>query len=104
VNILCVSCLLRWNGTIVSSRLLEAQAFHCGRDVHEAERVAHLEQRQARYLHWLGQALGESECALHAYAMMTNHVHLLLTPKKAAAVPRLIISLGRRYVQYINRS
>jgi putative transposase len=35
---------------------------------------------------------------------MTNHVHLLLTPKKAAAVPRLITSLGRRYVQYINRS
>jgi len=34
---------------------------------------------------------------------MTNHVHLLLTPKKAEAVARLIISLGRRYVQYINR-
>jgi len=37
---------------------------------------------------------------------MTNHVHLMLTPTKAEAVPRLIISLGRRYdyVQYINRS
>jgi putative transposase len=35
---------------------------------------------------------------------MTNHVHLLLTPKKAAAVPRLLMSLGRRYVQYVNRS
>ena len=35
---------------------------------------------------------------------MTNHVHLLLTPKRAAAVPGLVISLGRRYVQYINRS
>ena len=33
---------------------------------------------------------------------MTNHVHLLLTPKHAEAVPRLIIALGRRYVQYIN--
>jgi REP element-mobilizing transposase RayT len=33
-----------------------------------------------------------------------HHVHLLLTPKKAQAVPRLVISLGRRYVQYINRS
>ena len=45
-----------------------------------------------------------SECALHAYGLMTNPVHLLLTPKKAEAVPRLIISLGRRYVPYINRS
>lgn len=34
---------------------------------------------------------------------MTNHVHLLVTRKKAAAVPTLIISVGRRYVQYINR-
>lgn len=56
------------------------------------------------YLHWLGEALGEAECALHAYVLMTNHVHLLLTPKQAEAVPKLLISLGRRYVQYINRT
>jgi len=55
------------------------------------------------YLHWLGEALAESECVLHAYALMTNHVHLLVTPKKADAVPIMIISLGRRYVQFINR-
>ena len=48
--------------------------------------------------------MAETRCALHAYALMTNHVHLLLTPKRAEAVPKLIISLGRRYVQYINRS
>lgn len=56
------------------------------------------------YLHWLGEALSEFECALHAYVLMTNHVHLLFTPRKAEAVPKLIISLGRRYVQYVNRS
>ncbi len=55
------------------------------------------------YLHWLSEALKESGCALHAYALMTNHVHLLITPEKAVAVPVLLISLGRRYVQYINR-
>lgn len=55
-------------------------------------------------LHWLKGALLENQCALHAYVLMTNHVHLLLTPKKAEAVPKLIISLGRRYVQYISRS
>ncbi len=56
------------------------------------------------YLHWLGEALAKTECTLHAYVLMTNHVHLLLTPKKAARVPDLIISQGRRYVQYINRT
>ena len=55
------------------------------------------------YLHWLGEALKDTSCSLHAYALMTNHVHLLLTPKRAAAVPKVVISLGRRYVQYINR-
>lgn len=41
---------------------------------------------------------------LHAYVLMTNHVHLLLTPKAAADIPRLIIALGRRFVQYINKT
>lgn len=35
---------------------------------------------------------------------MTNHVHLLLTPPDEGAVSRLMISLGRRYVQYINKT
>lgn len=56
------------------------------------------------YLHWLGEALTETGGQLHAYALMTNHVHLLVTPHRAATVPKLIISLGRRYVQYINTS
>src|SRR5258706_3776878 len=54
------------------------------------------------YRQCLGEALKDTGCRLHAYALMTNHVHLLVTPKKAEAVPGLIISLGRRYVQYIN--
>ena len=56
------------------------------------------------YRHWLGEALQASGCALHAYVLMTNHVHLLLTPPDANAVTQLMISLGRRYVQYINKT
>jgi len=71
---------------------------------HNREPCFFHEEDYQSYLHWLGEALGECECALHAYVLMTNHVHLLLTPKKAVAVPRLLMSLGRRYVQYFNRS
>ena len=60
------------------------------------------EQDYHSYRHWLGEALTHAGCRLHAYALMTNHVHLLVTPRKGEAVPRLIISLGRRYVQHIN--
>jgi REP element-mobilizing transposase RayT len=56
------------------------------------------------YRHWLGEALSDADCWLHAYVLMTNHLHLLLTPKKAVAIPRRIISLRRRYVQYLNRT
>ena len=71
---------------------------------HNREPCFFCEEDYLGYLHWLGEALGEARCALHAYVLMTNHVHLLLTPKKAEAVPKLLISLGRRYVQYVNRS
>ncbi|MGB5198680.1 MAG: transposase [Sedimenticolaceae bacterium] len=56
------------------------------------------------YREWLGVALKDTGCQLHAYVQMTNHVHLLLTPPDEGAVSRLMISLGRRYVQYINRT
>ena len=41
------------------------------------------------YLLWLDEALAECRCTLHAYVLMTNHVHLLLTPAEARLVPRL---------------
>ena len=83
---------------------LDGVPLHIVQRGHNREPCFFAEEDYASYLHWLGEALGEAECKLHAYVLMTNHVHLLLTPKKADAVQKLVISLGRRYVQYINRS
>ena len=69
---------------------------------HNREPCFSAEDDYCSYLHWLGEALGEAECSLHAYVPMTNHSHLLLPTKKAETVSKLIISLGRRYVQYMN--
>ena len=55
------------------------------------------------YLHWLEEAACDCHCAIHAYVLMTNHVHLLLTPTTPGAPARPMQSLGRRYVQYANR-
>lgn len=41
-------------------------------------------------------------CAIHAYVLMTNHVHLLLTPSGPGQVSRLMQSLGRCYVRHVN--
>jgi putative transposase len=56
------------------------------------------------YLHWLQQAAADWYCAIHAYVLMTNHVHLLVTPETEAGTAKLMQSVGRRYVQYVNRS
>lgn len=81
---------------------LDGVPLHIVQRGHNRQPCFFAEEDYHAYLHWLGEALRKEQCALHAYALMTNHVHLLLTPKKAEAVPRLIIALGRRYVQYIN--
>src|SRR5918999_5575883 len=45
-----------------------------------------------------------TESSVHAYALMTNHVHLLMTPISTAGTSRVMQTLGRRYVQYINHT
>ena len=52
------------------------------------------------YAGWLRDALERERCQPHAYVLMTNHVHLRLTPEHAARVPQLLICVGRRYVQF----
>ncbi len=56
------------------------------------------------YLQWLKKSAADFHCAIHAYVLMTNHVHLLITPEKPEGPSRLMQSVGRRYVQYINRT
>ena len=54
------------------------------------------------YLNWLQAGSQLHGCAIHAYVLMTNHVHLLVTPDKRDAISRLIQYVGRYYVTYIN--
>ena len=56
------------------------------------------------YLQWLEEYALTSGCLIHAYVLMTNHVHLLLTPKSISSAGDLLKCLGQRYVQYINRT
>lgn len=51
------------------------------------------------YLHWLEKSARDWGYAIHAYVLMTNHVHLLVTPAEPAAPARLMQPVGRRYVQ-----
>jgi putative transposase len=60
------------------------------------------EEDYACYRDWLAAAAARYGCAVHAYVLMTNHLHLLLTPRAATSLPRTMQALGRRYVRYVN--
>jgi putative transposase len=57
---------------------------------------------RVRYLQELREIALREGCQVHAYVLMTNHVHLLMTPVAHGQVARVMQSLGRRYVRYIN--
>lgn len=56
------------------------------------------------YLDSLKEAAARYGARVHAYVLMTNHVHLLLTPDFVQAPSLLLQSVGRRYVRYVNHA
>lgn len=62
------------------------------------------DQDYGQYHECLTLAAQQYGCAVHAYVLMTNHVHLLLTPRKKSSLPGMMQSLGRRYVRMINQT
>ena len=61
------------------------------------------DEDRRHYLALLECAARENQCALHAYVLMTNHVHLLATPGIKGGISNMMQSIGRRYVQSFNR-
>jgi len=62
------------------------------------------EQDYQRYLFDLGEVSKKYSCHIHAYVLMTNHVHLLVTPLKEHSISEMMQALGRRYVYYFNKT
>lgn len=54
------------------------------------------------YLKCLAEAAVRRGCEIHAYVLMSNHVHLLVTPTTPGAAAQMLQDLGRRYVRIIN--
>jgi putative transposase len=54
------------------------------------------------YLEKLQAACKAHDCQVHAYVLMTNHVHLLITPGSEISLGKTLQMLGRYYVQYFN--
>ena len=55
-----------------------------------------------RMLGLLEECAQQFDVAIHAYVLMDNHFHLLLTPQTREGLPRMMQAVGRRYVRYFN--
>jgi putative transposase len=54
------------------------------------------------YRQKLTEACARFSCRVHAWVLMSNHVHLLITPDIEAGIGKVMQSVGRCYVQYFN--
>jgi putative transposase len=55
-----------------------------------------------RYRQEMREAALKHGCAVHAYVLMTNHVHLLVMPDSPGGASRMMQAIGRRYVGAFN--
>jgi putative transposase len=81
---------------------VQGQAQHVIQRGNNREPVFAAEEDYRFYLECLQAAAKRHGCAIHAYVLMTNHVHLLVTPERDQSLPKTLQSVGRRYVQYFN--
>jgi putative transposase len=56
---------------------------------------------RAAFLDALLACSGRERCAVHAYALMGNHVHLLFTPARANGAARLMPAIAARYAHHL---
>lgn len=69
---------------------------------HSREPVFFENQYYQAYLNWLREGAIRYNCLVHAYVLMTNHIHVLVTPSDTDGITRTMQYIGRRYVPYVN--
>ena len=84
--------------------VIPGQALHLIQRGNNRQATFYADKDYRFYLECLQDASAHHGCAIHAYVLMTNHVHLLLTPRAERAASLLMQSVGRRYVRYVNHA
>lgn len=82
--------------------VIPGQALHLIQRGNNRQATFYADEDYRFYLECLQDASTHHGCAIHAYVLMTNHVHLLLTPRAERAASLFMQSVGRRYVRYVN--
>lgn len=70
----------------------------------DRQAVFYEDENYQQYKKWLHEGAELHGCKIHAYVLMTNHVHLLVSSKAKESIGTMMQYLGRRYVPYINKT
>ena len=84
--------------------VLPGVALHVRQRGHNRERCFFGDNDYALYLGLLRHFANVHACAVHAYCLMTNHIHLLLTPQTAQGCALMMKFLAQCYTQHVNRA
>ena len=71
---------------------------------HNKHACFHTESDFEYYLHWLEFFAEKFGCEIHAYVLMSNHVHLAATPHGTDGLAQMMKGLNQRYVAYMNKT
>lgn len=82
---------------------LPNQPVHLVARGHNREPIVTREADYLRFYEHLIHAATTYRVKIHAWVIMTNHIHLLATPEQEASLPRCMQWLGRNYAHYFNR-
>lgn len=82
--------------------ILPGQPQHVIQRGNDRQNIFRSEDDYQYYLEKLIDAAEKYNCKIHAYVLMTNHVHLLVTPEIENGIGKMMQMLGRYYVQYFN--
>ena len=82
--------------------VLPGQPQHVIQRGNNRQDIFRADEDYAFYLEKAEEAANKHECDIHAYVLMTNHVHLLVTPHLENSISKMMQMIGRYYVQYFN--
>lgn len=82
--------------------ILPGQPQHVIQRGNDRQNIFRSDEDYQFYLDKLLDAANKHQCDIHAYVLMTNHVHILVTPHTEEGIRKMMQMLGRYYVQYFN--
>ena len=83
--------------------IVPGQALHIIQRGNNRQAVFFADEDYQKYLEVLAENSVGTGCQLHAYVLMTNYIHLLLTPESEESVSHKMQGIGRKYVRYVNK-